>query len=222
MTPIRVVVADDQALIRLALRTLTSAEADIDVVAEAVDGKEAWQTIRELQPNVVLLDIRMPVMDGLEVLRTISNDPQLAHVHAIMMTTFDVDQYIFEALELGAAGFITKDTDPSQILQAIRIVHSGDALLAPSVTRRVIDRFTQSARNTGTPHNYKLDSLTSREIEVVGWVATGRSNEEIATQLFLSPATVRTHIGRAMAKLGARDRSQLVVIAYRSTIHIPN
>ncbi|ADD41213.1 response regulator [Stackebrandtia nassauensis] len=220
MNPIRLVVADDQKLIRMALSTLAAGEPDIELVAEAADGKAALTAIRDHSPDVLLLDIRMPIMGGLEVLRHIETDPD-ATVRVIMMTTFDIDQYVFESLEHGAAGFLTKDTDPEFILHAVRVVAAGESLLSPGVTRRVIDRFTRGRHaRTGEPHP-GLDSLTARETEILGWVATGLSNDEIAERLVVSPATVRTHVGRAMMKLRARDRAQLVVIAYRSDIDIP-
>lgn len=222
MTAIRLLVADDQSLIRLALRTLAEGETDIDLIAEAEDGGQAVELIRATRPDVVLLDIRMPVMDGLEVLRRCCAEPALAATRIIMMTTFDIDQYIFEALENGAAGFITKDTDPASILHAVRVVAAGESLLSPAVTRKVIDRFASAAAVSGPakPHP-RLGALTAREREIVGWVATGLSNDDIAARLVVSPATVRTHVGRAMLKLAARDRAQLVVIAYRSGLPIP-
>ncbi|CAM3351723.1 response regulator [Stackebrandtia soli] len=218
---IRVVIADDQSLIRLGLSVLASGEEDIEIVGEADNGREALDQVRRLRPDVLLLDIRMPIMDGLEVLRHMADDPNYSETRVIVMTTFDIDEYVFAALDGGAAGFLTKDTDPGGILHAIRVVANGDALLSPGVTRRVISRFTRGAAPAGAPHP-DLERLTAREREIVGWVATGRSNDEIAEKLVVSPATVRTHVGRAMAKLGARDRAQLVVIAYRSGIPIPD
>ncbi|GIG71216.1 response regulator [Phytomonospora endophytica] len=221
MTPIRLVVADDQSLIRLALRVLVADEDDIELAGEAEDGPGALELVTRERPDVALLDIRMPTMDGLEVLRRICADPVLSGTRVVIMTTFDIDRYVFEALSAGAAGFVTKDTDPGEILRAVRVVAGGESLLSPSVTRKVIGHF--SARTPGPavePHP-RLSSLTAREREILGWVATGRSNDEIAERLVVSPATVRTHIGRSMMKLGARDRAQLVVFAYRSGVEIP-
>lgn len=219
MSPIRLAVADDQKIIRLALSTLAAGEPDIDLVAEADNGRTALEVVARDKPDVLLLDIRMPVMDGLEVLRHIESDESMT-VRVLMMTTFDIDQYVFESLEHGAAGFLTKDTDPEHILHAVRVVAAGESLLSPGVTRRVIDRYTRGRSAATRPHP-DLASLTTRETEILGWVATGLSNDEIADRLVVSPATVRTHVGRAMLKLRARDRAQLVVIAYRSGVDIP-
>lgn len=220
MNPIRLAVADDQKLIRVALSTLTAGEPDIDLVAEAADGQETLDVLALHEPDVLLLDIRMPILSGLEVLRHIESDAT-CRARVIMMTTFDIDQYVFEALEHGAAGFLTKDTDPQFILHAVRVVAAGESLLSPGVTRRVIDRYTRGhGVPTKQPHP-DLDALTTRETEILGWVATGLSNDEIAQRLVVSPATVRTHVGRAMLKLRARDRAQLVVFAYRSGVDIP-
>jgi DNA-binding NarL/FixJ family response regulator len=209
---IRVVVADDQALVRMGLRVLLAREADMELVGEAADGRAALALIRDLRPHVALLDIRMPGPDGLAVLRSVTDDPALNAVRVVMVTTFETDDYLFTALQAGASGFILKDADPAELIRAVRAAAAGDALLSPSVTRRVVSRFARPQPGPAVP----LDALTDREREIVGWVATGRSNDEIAAELFLSPATVRTHVGRSMLKLHARDRAQLVVFAVRA------
>jgi DNA-binding NarL/FixJ family response regulator len=211
---IRVAVVDDQAVVRMGLATLIGTEPDLELVGEAADGRAGLQLVRAVRPDVVLCDIRMPVLDGLGLLREVSADPQLADVRIVVLTTFELDEYVFEALRSGASGFLLKDADPERLLDAIRVVADGGSLLAPSVTRRVIEHFGASAP-AAEPHP-RLGDLTDREREVVAWVGTGRSNGEIAEQLFLSPETVRTHVSRAMVKLGARDRAQLVVFALRS------
>ncbi len=212
---IRVVVVDDQALIRMGLRTLIETEDDVDLVAEAADGREGLAAVRRTQPDVVLMDIRMPVVDGLAALREITADPSLKNVRVVMLTTFELDEYVFEALRLGASGFVLKDAEPEELVRAIRVVADGESLLSPSVTRRVIERLADSGPRRFAPHP-DLDRLTEREREIVAWVATGRSNDEIAAELVVSTATVRTHVSRAMVKLGARDRAQLVVFAVQS------
>ena len=217
---IRVMIADDQALVRMGLRTLIEGEDDVELVAEAADGRRALALVRQHRPDVVLMDIRMPDLDGLQALRLITADDACAGVKVIMLTTFELDEYVSEALRSGASGFVLKDADPGELLRAIRVVAGGDSLLSPSVTRRVIEQFAAQRRPDATPHP-DLVRLTEREREIVGWVATGRSNEEIAARLFLSPATVRTHVSRAMLKLGARDRAQLVVFALRSGLTPP-
>jgi DNA-binding NarL/FixJ family response regulator len=211
---IRVVVVDDQALVRLGLATLLETEDDLELVAEAADGRQGVAAVRRTRPDVVLMDVRMPVLDGLGALEQITADPALRAVQVVMLTTFEIDDYVFEALRLGASGFVLKDAEPDDLLRAIRDVADGGALLSPSVTRRVIERFSQPLAGSVPPA--ALARLTEREREIVGWVATGLSNDEIAARLVLSPATVRTHVGRAMTKLGARDRAQLVVFAVRS------
>jgi DNA-binding NarL/FixJ family response regulator len=212
---IRVVVVDDQALVRMGLRTLIEGEDDIELVGEAADGRAALAVIGRIRPDVVLMDIRMPTMDGLAALAQISADPALADVRVIMLTTFELDEYVFAALRGGASGFVLKDAEPEEMLRAIRVVAAGGSLLSPSVTRRVIDHFAGSTTGTSSPHP-RLSQLTEREREMMAWVATGRSNDEIAAELVVSPATVRTHVSRAMVKLGARDRAQLVVFAVQS------
>lgn len=214
---IRVVVVDDQALVRMGLRTLIDGEPDVSLVGEAADGALGLSMIRSTVPDVVLMDIRMPTMDGLAALGQIAADPALADVRVIMLTTFELDDYVFAALRGGASGFVLKDAEPEELLRAVRTVAAGGSLLSPSVTRRVIDHLALSttAGAKRQPHP-QLDQLTEREREIVGWVATGRSNDEIAAELVVSPATVRTHVSRAMIKLGARDRAQLVVFAVQS------
>ncbi|MFC0673234.1 response regulator transcription factor [Brachybacterium hainanense] len=212
---IRVLIVDDQDLVRLGLRTLLEAEDGFEVAGEAADGLAAvGEAVRTL-PDVVLMDIRMPGIDGLEATRRILAHPALSATTVLVLTTFERDEYVFEALRAGAAGFLLKDTPPAQLLAAIRTVVDGGALLAPSVTRTLIAEFVAGQRRPSAPHP-QLDQLTAREREVVGLVARGLSNQEIAEQLVLSPATARTHVSRAMVKLGARDRAQLVVFAYQS------
>ncbi|MEV0131565.1 response regulator transcription factor [Dactylosporangium sp. NPDC050688] len=215
---IRVVVADDQVLVRMGLRTLLDGEPDIDVVAEAADGAAAVDEVRRCLPDVALLDIRMPVLDGLAALRQVTDDPALDRVRVVMLTTFELDEYIFTALRDGASGFVLKDAPPEDLLRAVRVVAAGESLLSPSVTRRVIERLGAAASPL-VPHP-QLHRLTDREREIVAWVATGRSNDEIAAALVVSPATVRTHVGRAMVKLHARDRAQLVVFAVQSGLRL--
>jgi DNA-binding NarL/FixJ family response regulator len=214
---IRVVVADDQALVRVGLRTLIAGESDVELVGEAGNGGEALAVIRATKPDVVLMDIRMPTMDGLAALAALSADESLVDVRVVMLTTFELDDYVFAALRGGASGFVLKDAEPEELLRAVRVVAAGGSLLSPSVTRRVIEHFAGPAATPVTPHP-RLADLTEREREIVAWVATGRSNDEIAAELVVSPATVRTHVGRAMVKLGARDRAQLVVFAVQSRL----
>jgi DNA-binding NarL/FixJ family response regulator len=216
---IRVAVVDDQALVRTGLRTLIESEDDLELVGEAADGRAGLQLVRATRPDVVLCDIRMPVLDGLAMLGEVTDDPELDGVRVVMLTTFELDEYVFEALRSGASGFLLKDAEPTSLLDAVRIVSDGGSLLAPSVTRRVIEHFG-SASPAAEPHP-RLGNLTEREREMVAWVATGRSNAEIATELVVSPDTVRTHVSRAMVKLGARDRAQLVVFAIRSGLEPP-
>jgi DNA-binding NarL/FixJ family response regulator len=218
--PIRVVVVDDQALVRMGLRTLLESESDTELVDEAGDGRSGVDVVRETRPDVVLMDIRMPVLDGLAALQEITSDPALSDVRVIMLTTFELDEYVFEALRGGASGFVLKDASPAELLHAIRVVAAGASLLSPSVTRRVIEQFAR--RDVPAVTHPELNQLTEREREIVAWVATGRSNDEIAAELVVSPATVRTHVSRAMVKLHARDRAQLVVFAVQSGLTRPD
>jgi DNA-binding NarL/FixJ family response regulator len=212
---IRVLLADDQALVRAGFRVLLQSAPDIEVLGEAANGQEVVRLAREVRPDVVLMDIRMPLVDGLEATRRICADPELAAVHVLILTTFESDDYVFEALRAGASGFVLKDIEPTDMLQAVRVVAAGEALLAPSITRRLIaDYASRPERRRPSPK--ALDILTEREREILALVATGKSNDEIAGQLFLSPATVKTHVSRTMSKLEARDRAQLVVFAYES------
>ncbi|MCR1783882.1 response regulator transcription factor [Nocardioides carbamazepini] len=216
--PIRVALVDDQPLVRMGLGTLVAAEPDLELAGEAADGREGLALIRRTRPDVVLCDIRMPVLDGLGLLAEVAADPALAAVKVVMLTTFELDEYVFEALRNGASGFLLKDAEPTAILGAVRVVADGGSLLAPSVTRTVIDHF--GASRPERPHP-RLGDLTEREREILGWVATGRSNGEIAEALVVSPDTVRTHVSRAMVKLQARDRAQLVVFAIESGLRRP-
>jgi DNA-binding NarL/FixJ family response regulator len=214
-----VVLADDQALIRAGFRALLDAEGDLEVVGEAGDGAEAVALAKRLKPDVVLMDIRMPGVDGLEATRTIAADPALAGVHVVIVTTFDLDEYVFEALRVGASGFLVKDTEPAELVHAVRVAATGDALLSPGITRRLIGEYAQRAK--APPEAATLEELTDREREVMALAGTGLSNDEIAAKLVVSPATVKTHVSRAMVKLGCRDRAQLVVLAYESGLVRP-
>ena len=219
---ITVLLADDQALVRAGFRALLNAEDDIEVVAEAADGLEAVKSAQQTHPDVVLMDIRMPGVDGLEATRRIAADPALAATRVVILTTFELDEYVFEALRTGASGFLVKDTEPVELLRAVRAVAAGDALLSPSVTRRVIGEFAGgAARGRPASPPARLDQLTDREREVMVLVAEGLSNDEIAGRLVISPATAKTHVSRTMIKLGARDRAQLVVYAYEAGLIRP-
>ncbi|MEG8275922.1 response regulator transcription factor [Streptomyces sp. AHA2] len=222
---IRVLLADDQALLRSAFRVLVDSEPDMEVVGEASDGAEAVRLTGEHHPDVVLMDIRMPGTDGLAATRLISADPELAGVRVVILTTFEVDDYVVQSLRAGASGFLGKGSEPEELLNAIRIAAGGQALLSPAATTGLISRFLAQedpADGDRDPaRGERLDSLTVREREVLVQVAGGHSNDEIAERLEVSPLTVKTHVNRAMAKLGARDRAQLVVIAYESGLVRP-
>jgi DNA-binding NarL/FixJ family response regulator len=218
---IRVLLVDDQALVRAGFRSLLEDEQDIEVVGEAGDGARAVEMARSSRPDVVLMDIRMPVLDGLEATRRIVADQLLDGVRVLVLTTFELDEYVFDALAAGASGFLLKNTDPVELLRAVRVVADGEALLAPSVTRRLIGEFTARRQASRPRADIDLASLTDREREVMALAAAGLSNREIADRLVVSPATARTHVSRAMVKLGARDRAQLVVFAYESGLVAP-
>jgi DNA-binding NarL/FixJ family response regulator len=217
---IRVVLADDQALVRAGFRALLDAQDDIEVVGEAGDGEEALRFAAELTPDVILMDIRMPGVDGLSATRRIAADARLANVRVVILTTFGLDEYVFEAIRSGASGFLVKDTEPQELIQAVRVVADGEALLSPSVTRQMIAEFAARAKEPQAVDG--LEELTDREREVLALVAEGLSNKEIAERLVVSPATAKTHVSRAMGKLRARDRAQLVVIAYESGLVQPD
>jgi DNA-binding NarL/FixJ family response regulator len=218
---IRVLLADDQALIRAGFRVLLEADPGLAVVGEAVDGRQAVDLVRRERADVVLMDIRMPEMDGLEATRRIAADEDLAGVKVIILTTFETDEYVFQAIRAGASGFLVKDTEPADLLQAIRVVARGDALLSPSVTRRLITDLATRPAGPAPAASKLLAALTDREREVLALVATGLSNDEIATRLYLSPLTAKTHVSRIMTKLGARDRAQLVVLGYETGLVTP-
>ena len=216
---IRVLLADDQALVRGGFRALLDARDDIEVVGEAADGRAALALARSLLPDVILMDIRMPGLDGLEATRQIAADPHLAAVRIVILTTFELDEYLFDALRFGASGFLVKDTEPADLVTAVRVVAAGDSLLSPRLTRRLIAEFAARAKQPKPA--YQLDVLTERERQVMALVAGGLTNHEIADRLVLSPATARTHVSRAMTKLGARDRTQLAVFAYETGLVRP-
>ncbi|MDX6698604.1 MAG: hypothetical protein QOE65_2001 [Solirubrobacteraceae bacterium] len=212
---IRVLIADDQALIRGGLRVLLEAEPDIEVVGEAPDGEAAHAQARSLRPDVILMDIRMPGVDGVEATRRIVADPELGGTRVLILTTFESDEHVFEALRCGASGFLVKETEPGEIVKGVRTVAGDDSLLSPSVTRRLIAEFAALPR-TGRSWAPEVDELTAREREVMALVAGGLTNLEIAERLVVSPATAKTHVSRAMRKLHAHDRAQLVVLAYQT------
>jgi len=216
---ISILLADDQNLIRAGFRALLDAEPDMKVVAECGSGREAVRLARQYRPQVVLMDIRMPDGDGLDATRQILSDPALSGTRVVMLTTFELDEYIAEAVRAGAAGFLVKDTEPAELLRAVRIVHDGDALLSPSVTRRIMAQLARHSRAAQRP--VALDRITDREREVLQLVGEGLNNAEIAERLFITPLTAKTHVSRIMAKLMVRDRAQLVVLAYESGLVRP-
>jgi DNA-binding NarL/FixJ family response regulator len=216
---IRVLLADDQSLVRAGFRALLAAQPDIEVAGEAADGEATLRLVGELRPDVVLMDIRMPVLDGLAAARRVTEDSRFDQVKVIMLTTFELDEYVFEAIRSGASGFLVKDTEPEELLRAVRAVVEGDALLSPGVTRRLIAEFASRSKEPAQAAG--LGELTGREREVMALVGIGLSNEEIARRLVVSPLTAKTHVSRAMVKLGARDRAQLVVLAYESGLVRP-
>jgi len=216
---IRVVLADDQVLVRAGFRSLLDAEHGIEVVGEASDGNDAVKLVQESRPDIVLMDIRMPGTDGLEATRRITDDASLRDVKIVILTTFELDEYVFESIRAGASGFLVKDTEPVELLRAVRAVAAGDALLSPGATRKLIEAFATNSREPRPSTD--LDLLTQREREVMALVAEGLTNDEIADRLFVSPVTVKTHVNRAMSKLGARDRAQLVVAAYQTGLVRP-
>ncbi|MFI7492740.1 response regulator [Micromonospora echinaurantiaca] len=218
--PIKVLLADDEALVRSGFKVLLDLEDDIMVVGEATNGTEAVERARATRPDVVLMDIRMPKLDGIQATTQITATHGLEQVRVLILTTYDTDEYVFEALQAGASGFLLKDAGPAELLHAIRVVAAGEALLAPRITRRLIGQFT-ARRTAARAAEDRLAVLTQREREVLALVGQGLSNNEIGAELFLSPATARTHVSHAMAKLGARDRAQLVVIAYQTGLVTP-
>ncbi|HEX3924326.1 MAG TPA: response regulator transcription factor [Streptosporangiaceae bacterium] len=217
---IRVVLADDQELVRAGFAALLDSEDDIKVIGQAADGDEAVRIATRVTPDVLLMDIRMPRLDGIEATRRIAAQPGLGSVRVVILTTFEMDEYVFEGLRAGAYGFLVKDTDAAELIRAVRVVAAGDALLSPTVTRRLIAEFASRTREARSLDG--LDELTPREREVVALIATGLSNDEISRKIYVSPSTVKTHAARAMTKLGARDRAQLVVFAYQTGLVRPN
>ncbi|WP_406035981.1 response regulator transcription factor [Nocardioides sp. NBC_00163] len=217
---VKIVVVDDQEMVRSGFVALLSTQPDIEVVGTAADGSEALQVVRRTHPDVVLMDVRMPVMDGIEALRQLSENPATAQTKVVMLTTFDADEYVHESLRLGASGFLLKDASPDELASAIRVVHAGEALLSPSVTRQVIAQFARAPRRRRA--DPRLKQLTEREREVLEHIARGSSNSEIAAELFLAEQTVKTHVSRILGKLGLRDRAQAVVFAYESGLVAPH
>ena len=216
---IRLAIADDQPLVRAGFAMMVSYAEDLDLVGEADNGADAVAITKRLRPDVVLMDIRMPGLDGLEATRRITSDPDLAETRVIMLTTFDLDDYVYEALRSGASGFLLKDARPEDILNAVRVVAAGDALLAPRVTRRLIERFAAQPSSGQPPKT--LAKLTERESQVLVLIAQGLSNTEIANQLYISLFTAKTHVSRILTKLNARDRAQLVMLAYETGLVVP-
>jgi DNA-binding NarL/FixJ family response regulator len=213
---IGVLIADDQALVRRGFQMILEIEPDLEVVGEAAHGLEAVDRCRELRPDVVLMDVRMPVLDGIDATRRITADPELAAIRVVMLTTFDMDEYVYEALRAGASGFLLKDVQPELLVAGIRAVHGGDSLLAPSVTRRMIDSFVSTPRLRDSSGRRAFATLTKREREILLMLARGLTNAEIAAELFVSETTVKTHVGRVLMKLGLRDRVQVVIFAYEA------
>jgi DNA-binding NarL/FixJ family response regulator len=218
--PIKVLVVDDEGLVRSGFKALLDAEDGIEVVGEATNGAQAVELARATRPHVVLMDIRMPNVDGIQATKQIATTPGLQHVRILILTTYDTDAYVFEGLQAGASGFLLKDAGPAELLHGIRLVAAGDSLLAPRITRRLIAQFT-ARRTADQTSDERLAVLTEREREVLALVGQGMNNAEIGAELFLSPATARTHVSHAMVKLGARDRAQLVVIAYQTGLVSP-
>lgn len=218
---IRAAIADDQPLVRAGLRSIFEHADDITVVAEASDGRAAVDTVREVHPDVILMDVRMPIMDGIEATRLITTDPQLRGVRVLVLTTFDLDEYVYAAFQAGASGFLLKDAPPERMFDAVRVIAAGDALLAPAATRRLIESVLDQQTVAQPNVVRRLQALTDREREVLTLVGRGLSNAEISAQLVVSEATTKTHVSRAMAKLSARDRAQLVVLAYEGGLIHP-
>jgi DNA-binding NarL/FixJ family response regulator len=215
---IGVLLADDQAMVRTGFRMILESDPDIGVVGEAANGEQAAASTRRLRPDVVLMDIQMPDVDGLEATRRITADPDL-HTRVVILTTFERDEYVFEALQAGASGFLLKNAPPEELLHAVRVVANGDALLAPSVTRRIIEQFAHARANPEL--GARLESLTHRELEVLQLLASGKSNAELAAELFVTEGTIKTHVSSLLSKLGLRDRVQAVVLAYESGLVTP-
>ncbi|MCW3029519.1 MAG: DNA-binding response regulator [Solirubrobacterales bacterium] len=218
---LRVLVADDHALVRHGFRSILAGEDDIEVIEEASHGREAIAIATRERPDVVLMDIRMPVLDGIEATRLITADPLLSNTRVIVLTTFDLDEYVFGALRAGASGFLLKGVEPTQLIDAVRTVADGDALLEPSATRRLIEAYTGGASDPVDTAAALPDDLTAREIELLALVAGGLTNAEIAERLVISPLTVKSHVSRILTKMDARDRTQLVVMAYESRLVVP-
>jgi DNA-binding NarL/FixJ family response regulator len=218
---LRVLVADDHALVRHGFRSILAGEDDFEVIEEASDGREAVAIATRDEPDVVLMDIRMPALDGIEATRLITADPLLSNTRVIVLTTFDLDEYVFGALRAGASGFLLEGVEPTELVSAVRTVADGAALLDPSATRRLIDAYTGGTSDPGRPAAALPDDLTAREVELLALIAGGLTNAEIAESLVISPLTVKSHVSRILTKMGARDRTQLVVMAYESRLVLP-